>query len=406
MLPNSALFSIVHAFNPAQLTLARELRGLLKHELAERVGKSPSAIGQFENGRARPEPQTLLALSLALGFPPVFFARTARAPVVAADSCQFRSQRSSSVREQRYVLARGEMLKELVTLLEADHVDFPEARVPHAPGPVRSLEDVEACAEMARREMKLGEGPIGSMVNELENIGVMVIPLDSDCRRVDAFSTWIARRPYIFLNSAKGSTSRARFDAAHELGHLVMHPDVVPGSPELERQADQFASAFLLPRTSFSKECPRRLNLQHLRELKVRWKVSLEALLYRGRELGFFSEASVRRAYVQLNRLGLRRNEPDEPPEERPHLLPSALSALLEAGGTHAEIAQDMGISPQELVALIEGRDLPDVVTRATTSLNGVQGEFTEFGLQKEAGAPASARDGTAHGGPKLVTEG
>lgn len=391
MLPHNALFSIAHAFNPEQLTLARELRGLLKHELAEKVGKSPSAIGQFENGRARPEPQTLFALSLALGFPPGFFAREAKAPAVVPDRCQFRSQRSSSVREQRYVLARGELLKELVALLEED-VEFPEPNVPHAPGPVRSIEDVEACAEMARREMGLQDGPIGSMVNELENLGVMVIPMDADCRRVDAFSTWIDKRPYVFLNTFKGSTSRARFDAAHELGHLVMHPDVVPGSPELERQADQFASAFLLPRSSFSKECPRRLNFDHLRELKVRWKVSLAALLYRGRELGFFSEAAVRRAYIQMNRLGIRRNEPDEPPAEVPHLLQAALKAVLAEETTEGELAAKMGLSVQELLALVEGRDLPNSITSTTTTvLSPVHSElgFTNPSLTEGLEEPA-----------------
>lgn len=401
MLPSNALFSIAHAFSPAQLTLARELRGLLKHELAEKVGKSPSAIGQFENGRARPEPQTLLALSLALGFPPGFFARAAKAPAVVPDSCQFRSQRSSSVREQRYVLARGELLKELVTLLEED-VEFPAPRVPHAPGPVRSVEDVEACAELARREMGLKDGPIGSMVNELENVGVLVVPMDADVRRVDAFSTWIDRRPYVFLNSVKGSTSRTRFDAAHELGHLVMHPDVVPGSPELERQADQFASAFLLPRGSFSRECPRRINLEHLLELKRRWKVSLEALLYRGRELGFFSEAAVRRAYIQLNRSGMRRNEPDEPPAEAPHLLQEALKAVASAGAGAGSLAEQMGISAQELLALVEGRDLPSVVATGL-SVTGVQGELE--GLFA-AGRPASTQAPEAAPGgfrPQLV---
>lgn len=368
MVSDNALFSIAHAFSPAQLSLARELRGLLKHELAARVGKSPSAIGQFESGRSRPEPQTISALALALGVPPRFFAREAKAPPVIADRCQFRSQRSSGVREQRYVLARGELLKELVALLE-EEIDFPEVQVPHAPGPVVSKEDIEACAEAARSSMGLKDGPIGNMVNELENIGAIVVPMDADCRRVDAFSTWIGARPFVFLNAHKGSASRARFDAAHELGHLVMHPDVVPGSWELERQADQFASAFLLPHNSFGKECPRRLNFEHLRELKVRWKVSLGALIMRARDLGFFSEATVRRAYVQMNRDGIRYNEPDEPSAEVPQLIRSALDLVRDDGITLENLAELMGLSVHELTALIEGRDLPSLVTSATASL-------------------------------------
>jgi hypothetical protein len=42
---------------------------------------------------------------------------------------------------------------------------------------------------------------------------------------------------------------RGRFDAAHELGHLVMHGHERPlPGPEAEREANQFASAFLMPR--------------------------------------------------------------------------------------------------------------------------------------------------------------
>src|SRR3954464_12846339 len=117
MLENSDLHSIAHAFRPRQLTLARDLRGLLKHELAAKIEKTPSAVGQFENGRARPDPSTIYALSLALGVPPAFFAREPLAEEVRPDACQFRSLRSCTVREQRYVIARAELLKELVAVL-------------------------------------------------------------------------------------------------------------------------------------------------------------------------------------------------------------------------------------------------------------------------------------------------
>ena len=103
MLENSDLHSIAHGFRPRQLTLAREVRGLLKHELAEKIQKTPSAVGQFENGRSRPDPSTIFSLSLALGVPAAFFAREPVAEAVRPDACQFRSLRSCTVREQRYV---------------------------------------------------------------------------------------------------------------------------------------------------------------------------------------------------------------------------------------------------------------------------------------------------------------
>lgn len=361
LLPTNALHSISQSFQPRQLTLARELRWMLKHELAEKVGKSPSAIGQFESGRARPEPSTISAISLALGFPAPFFAREAAEQPIALEACHWRSLRSSTVREQRYILARGELLKELVCHLEQE-VDFPPIQVPNiAPPASNDDDDIETCAIDARRAMGLRDGPIGNMVNELESIGIMVIPMDTDVRRVDAFSTWIGSRAYVFLNSFKGFSTRTRFDAAHELGHLIMHQDVAPGSAEIERQADRFASAFLMPKSSFSKECPRRLNFEHIAEIKQRWKVSYAAIIYRASSLGFFSANTVRRAFVEMNVRGIRLNEPFEPPPEPPQLLKTALEAALDVGDD-GTLANAMAISRSELRALVEGRDLPTIL--------------------------------------------
>ncbi|NTZ43826.1 ImmA/IrrE family metallo-endopeptidase [Altererythrobacter sp. SALINAS58] len=41
--------------------------------------------------------------------------------------------------------------------------------------------------------------------------------------KVEAFSFWSGFRPFVFLDSDKTSGARERFDAAHELGHLVLH---------------------------------------------------------------------------------------------------------------------------------------------------------------------------------------
>lgn len=360
MMPNEALFSIAFSFVPEQLRIARELRGLLKHELAARIGKSPSAVSQFESGRSRPEPQTVSLLSLALGVTPSFFSRKPLGSPLQAERCQFRRQRAASVREQRYVVARAELLKEVVQLCE-EEVAFPEPNVPHPPSAVVSDREIEDCAEMARRHLGLKNGPIGSVVNELESAGVIVAPMEAGTRRVDAFSTWVGPRPLVYLVRERKSATRARFDGAHEFGHLVMHADVVPGDTALESQADKFASAFLMPRSSFGEECPTRVNFEHLLELKRRWKVSLQAILMRGRALGRFSEASVRRAYIELNARGWRHAEPDEPPMEEPNLIQDAI-ANFEGEEVVTALAAKLGISAKDLTALLAGSELPDLV--------------------------------------------
>lgn len=173
----------------------------------------------------------------------------------------------------------------------------------------RDAEEIEAFAIDARRKWGLSLGPIGNMINLLERNGIVVIPIDQGCREVDAFSLWNGKRPCVFLVLEKGSTSRTRMDAAHELAHLAMHVDVAAGAPELERQANRFASAFLMPRDAFFHEAPRRLSWDHVWELKTRWKVSGAAIIRRTYDSDLISEATYRRAFAQANQWG-RTTEP------------------------------------------------------------------------------------------------
>jgi Zn-dependent peptidase ImmA (M78 family) len=116
----------------------------------------------------------------------------------------------------------------------------------------------------------LGSGPIDSVVRLLESKGILVFHLLEDCKGSDAFSLWYDDRPFIFLNTEKDASSRTRFDAAHELGYLVMHTECPPGEKFQENQANRFVSAFLMPKETFIKECPRRLVWDHFIELKSR----------------------------------------------------------------------------------------------------------------------------------------
>jgi Zn-dependent peptidase ImmA (M78 family)/transcriptional regulator with XRE-family HTH domain len=344
-----------HLFQPARLTLARELRGMTKAELAERVEKSAAAIGQFEGGgkaTCRPDAKTVGALALALGVPVAFFTRKTPAKLLEVDGCHFRSLRSASQRERRKLLARGSLLCDLMILLE-EHVDFPREKVSKVAQTVRTEAQIEECAMRVRRAWGLGLGPINHVVNLLEVNGVLVTRVPESCVEVDAFSTWKEGRPVVFLVMQKGSTSRTRFDACHELGHLVMHADVVAANPDLERQANRFASAFLLPKESFIVECPRWLNWDHFYELKRRWKVSVSALVRRAFDLKCISEATYRRAYVHLNRTGERTHERDEPPSEPPTLLSKAILAV-EPDFTVQDLAARVGLSVGDLEALVD----------------------------------------------------
>jgi Zn-dependent peptidase ImmA (M78 family)/DNA-binding XRE family transcriptional regulator len=338
-----SLFTALKSFNAERLTVAREAAGLDVKTLADHVGTTPSAISQLEKGKSKPKPQTLLRLSLVLGVPPAFFAGGSL-PELDAQRCHFRKRRSASAREQKEVIARGKLVLEIVQYLD-QFFEFPKVTLQELRRSVSSMDDIEELALEVRDRWNLGLGPVANMVALAEWHGVIPIEVEGNSSKLDAFSTWAGDRPVIFLAVDKSSASRRRWDVGHELGHLLMHRQCIPGDKILEREADMFAAAFLLPRSTFLAECPNRLSWPKLRELKQRWGVSLLAIVRRAYDLGVYSEATYRRAYVQYNQFGWNREgEPDEPALERPSLISHGVDRLeSEAGQSRGVTAAQIG---------------------------------------------------------------
>lgn len=346
------LHSAAQDFKPSKLTTAREARGLTMTELADRAGISAAAVTQLEKGDIRPSPETLGRISMALGFPPQFFSLAAPR-ALSEHECHFRRARSATKREQRLVLARGSLLLGVAAHLD-DYVAFPAPRIHDFRAERADVDDIEELAESVRHALGLGRAPIGNMVAVAEALGVFVLEVLAESHRLDAFSTWWGDRPLMFLGGDKGSGSRRRFDAGHELGHLLMHQEVRPGDKAHEAAADRFGSAFLMPRDTFERELPPKLNLAHLLELKVRWKVSLAAMIRRGYDLGLYSEATYRRGFVQLGRFGWREREPNEAEMEHGTLLRNAYEMVGEKVGSE-QIAAQLGMSRTVIDDLLAG---------------------------------------------------
>lgn len=345
---SNSLHLIAYQFNPDCLRIAREYRGLAKNELSLKLDLTPSAITQFESGKVRPNAQTVGRLSIALNFPPAFFAQPGNFETISTDQCHFRSLRTCTQGERRKMVSASTLIGSIVEFIDS-HVHLPEEKVtPSLSYGVTTTEEIEQAAARVRKDWGLGLGPISNVVHLLESHGVLVFRLLSDCKKVDAFSLWQKGRPFIFLNAEKGSGSRSRYDAAHELGHLVLHEDYIPGDRLQEDQANKFASAFLLPRESFIVECPKRLVWPHFLALKERWKVSLPALVRRARDLGLISDDTYRRAHVQINKKwGYK--EPYEPEVERPTILPRTMQLLNETGWTFSAISNQLYIPEVDL---------------------------------------------------------
>jgi len=296
------------SFESGRLRLARELRGWNQAELAVRVDLSAAAVSQFESGATAPGPGTIGRLASALEVPDGFFGL----PLVETHDGFFRSLRRTSLRQRRQARAIAFVAHDAVSAPQSSTDGAFAADIPLIP--IDDLDAdrdrIEEIAGAVREKWQLPDGPIADMVALLEAHDAVVIRLPMGTDDVDAFSLPFPDRPVVVLASDKGDLARSRFDAAHELGHLVMHRDQVWGVKEVEQHAHWFAAAFLMPKGDIIEELPERAEWPVLFDLKRKWQVSLAALLMRAKTLGRMSPATYLGAVKETSARGWRRVEP------------------------------------------------------------------------------------------------
>ncbi len=319
-------------------------------DLAVMVGVTPASIGQYEAGHIKPSADVLGRLAVALGFPVSFFEAGRRMGNMSADSAHFRRLRSVTTAARNQQIARLALLDELVARIERD-VELPTVDIPALDLETGDREEIEALAASVRAHWRLGHGPLANMIALLESKGCVAVRLVAESESIDAYSRWAGPRPVIVLTMDKNDAARSNFDAAHELGHLVMHRDAQPGSRLAEEQSQIFAAAFLMPAEAIRLELPTRFDLSAFVALKQRWRVSIQALLYRARVLGAVSEAAYRRAMMKISMWGWRAGEPNSISDvEEPYVLAQAVALLREDRGLDAAaIANEMSI-PTDLM--------------------------------------------------------
>jgi Zn-dependent peptidase ImmA (M78 family)/transcriptional regulator with XRE-family HTH domain len=358
-------------FAGGRLTLARQLAGMRKSDLAHAIGKSPTSISAWESGSKRPTSATVAELSLGLGVDPGFFLVRGEAPVLTS-APHFRSLRSTTQIARDQATAYGQIAVDLTLAVER-HVDFPEVTVPTFPVSEQALdgERPEDAAKFVRRDWAMSAGAVGHLVRLLENHGVLVVFSPSGAASVDAYSFEASSRPVIVLNPQKDDYYRQRFDVAHELGHLVMHRDAEPGGRIVEDQANRFAAEFLMPEEDISPLLPKSMNRNvwaQLGHLKEKYGVSMQALLFHARRLAVLSDVSYRNAMMTVSARGWRRSEPGlVNTVEQPSMLPRAVELLDGEGFTEADIFSQSRV-PMEILRQVVSRVPLDAYSVATGS--------------------------------------
>lgn len=333
-------------FNPTRLKFARKRRGVSAKDLSDSLGITPRTLSDYENGRSEPQPHILSKIVTLLHFPVGFFFLDDISPIDDV-AVSFRSLARMSARVRERALAAGEIALELSEWLDSKF-ETPLVSLPD----LKDLEP-EAAAEALRNEWAIGERSISSMVHLLEAKGVRIFSLVEDTTDMDAYSFWKAGKPFIFLNTRK-SVEHGRFDAAHELGHLILHKHGAPTGKEAESHANRFASAFLMTQGSIKSRfhsCP---TLPKIISDKSYWMVSAAAYVRRLKDLSLITEWQYRSFSIDLSRRGYMKEEPNPMKvRETSKLLPMLFNALREEGVTKYDIAKDLNVFIEDIDSLV-----------------------------------------------------
>jgi Zn-dependent peptidase ImmA (M78 family)/DNA-binding XRE family transcriptional regulator len=322
-----------------RLREAREAYGFTASAMTEWLGVTRQAISQYENGSSSPSPEVLDIICSKFPLKRQFFFREP----LNGDDCpiMYRSMTAATKFARSKAEQKFAWFKEVAIYLRR-FVVFPTVNLPNidAPADPRELSDdqIEDAAQLARRHWNLQDGPISNVSWLLENNGILIANHDLNARTLDAFSQWstVLDAPCVVLGVDKHSAARSRFDAAHELAHLLLHrtaSKTVLNRKDVyslvESQAHKFAAAFLLPAAQFATEL-RRPTLDAMRELKLRWKVSIGAMIMRAGDLELISEDATARLFINRTQRGWRTTEPHDDilEPERPRLFQRSFEAI------------------------------------------------------------------------------
>lgn len=329
-------------FRPDLLGLRRRMLGLSQTELADATGISQGSLSKMEQGLKEVTQTQIESLARALRCPTSFFSQTVReygSPMSMHDG-MFR--KSASVGQKvidRVIAELNVRIAHTHTLLSMVDLD------PELPLPIYDVEDfegdLETIAQNVRRAWLIPRGPIKNLTEYLERAGCIVIKCNMAGAKIDGVSYRISNLPpLIFVNDALPA-DRERFTLAHELGHIVLHRYPLP---DMENEANQFASAFLMPAADIAPDL-QRLTIERAAALKPYWKVSMAALIYKAKSLGVIDEGKSQYLWRTMSTRGYRLREPES--LNFPNEQTSIFDALIK------NIQEDLHYSEDELCAVL-----------------------------------------------------
>ena len=331
----------------ARIRLVRQYLGISQQDLARAAEINQSVISRVEQGGAAGA-DLLACVSRVTGYAVSYFDR-GPLPDLPETSLRFRKRSSSRRSDEKRLRAYCVQLVELLSEIEK-RVSLPPVMIQSVERAIDG-EDIETLAVFVRHQLGAKHNePLKGIATAIERKGGVVVGALVESAKIDGACLWApgpGGRPLICFNrDAPGD--RQRLSIAHELGHLILHRRIDPqwsygiASQQLEKQAFQFGSALLMPRSAAKGEINSNATLRDLAIVKAKWGVSIAALIRRAYELGIIPNRRYRSLNKQLAMRGWRKSEPVSVPTQKPRLLTEAIRA---AFGSLAEAGEETGIS-------------------------------------------------------------
>ncbi len=324
--------------------LARELRGMTQGELAEQSGSTQGFVSQVESRLKIASEEKADKFAEVLRLPRTFFYQSERYSGFGTSFIFHRKKSSARTGHLRRLQAEVNLFRiHMNRLLQSvpvhTEVEFSSLDIDDHDG------NAELIASFVRANWKLPLGPIVNLIQVVESAGGLVFKFSFGGMDVDAISQWPDGMPPLFFLNADAPADRLRYSLAHEIGHVVMHRVV---NPDLEAEADRFASELLMPAKEIAGQLM-DITLKSAARLKPYWRVSMQALIRRARDLAAIPDSQYTRLFRQLSVAGMRKNEPADIAGERPSLVDRIISEFRQQNGySNADVAAVLHLREQE----------------------------------------------------------
>ncbi len=299
----------------------RMKNNLSKKELAALIQVTPMSISHYENGDRKPSMDVIRALAKVLNVRVSdFLAKRDESHVFVHG--EFRKGSKLLRRQQEFICASvEEYMNRFFSAVEILGGEvLPAAPECHR---VQLSADAEDDAKALRKYLRISDaGPIGNLVELLENKGVLVYFLDIDSDAFSGMNGLVDGRPYIIVNGNM-SPERIRSTIVHEMAHFIFEWPEDVTDKEIEDRATAISGAFLLSEEDAKREIGIRRSAvtKDMTIVCKEYGISMYLLVKRANLCGIIADSVAKDFYIKAGKQGWKRNEPIRIPKEEPMLF-------------------------------------------------------------------------------------